>query len=170
MRAADFDLIFVPDPAKGGENYWPSRWMGKLSTARVVAPDEIVAAARDATRPILFIGHSLGAIAIARAAAELAGADVRGAFLVAPPDGAALSDREGDGAAEIPRAPLPWPSVMVASRTDPTAAFDHSEALAGDWGSEFVDAGDSGRIDDESGHGPWPDGLLRLAKFMKGLG
>jgi predicted alpha/beta hydrolase family esterase len=97
----------------------------------------------------------------------LASADVRGAFLVAPLDGETYVALHGGG--PIPRARLPWPSVLVASRTDPRASFEHSQALAADWGAEFVDAGDSGGIDADSGHGPWPDGLLRLAKFLKGL-
>jgi predicted alpha/beta hydrolase family esterase len=58
---------------------------------------------------------------------------------------------------------------MIASRTDPLAPFERSRALAADWGAELIDAGDSGRLDADSGHGPWPDGLLRLAKFLKGL-
>ena len=68
-----------------------------------------------------------------------------------------------------PKDRLPWKSVLIASQTDPWASIESSRALAGDWGSEFVDAGESGRIDDQSGHGPWPDGLLKLAGFLKGL-
>jgi predicted alpha/beta hydrolase family esterase len=174
MRAADFDLIFVPDPLGDSSDYWQTRWRAKLSTARAVvaaagAPTaaEVTRAAAGAKLPILFIGHSVGAIAIAHAAGDLASADVRGAFLVAPLDGETYVALHGGG--PIPRARLPWPSVLVASRTDPRASFEHSQALAADWGAEFVDAGDSGGIDADSGHGPWPDGLLRLAKFLKGL-
>ena len=58
---------------------------------------------------------------------------------------------------------------MVASRTDPWAAFDDSKALASDWGAELVDAGEAGRIDADSGFGPWPDGLLRLAGILRNL-
>ena len=39
-----------------------------------------------------------------------------------------------------------------------------------DWGADFIDAGESGRIDADSGHGPWPDGLLKLGGFLKKLG
>jgi predicted alpha/beta hydrolase family esterase len=176
MRVSDLDLIFVPASADNSPDYWQTRWRDKLSTARGVATiggapssAHVVEAARLAPQPILFIGHSLGALAIAEAAAELTGADVRGAFLVAPPDEDALPGLAGGNTLSIPRSRLPWPSVMVASRTDPLALFARSRALAEDWGSEFVDAGDSGRIDADSGHGPWPDGLLRLARFLKGL-
>jgi predicted alpha/beta hydrolase family esterase len=29
-----------------------------------------------------------------------------------------------------------------------------------------VDVGQAGHIADQSGHGPWPDGLLRFGKFL----
>ncbi len=175
MRVSALDLIFVPGAAGEGPDHWQTRWRSKLSTAIGVIPGaeaptgaEVVAAAAKARQPILLIGHSLGAHAIAEAARHLGDADVRGAFLVAPPDEAALMAALGRPAA-FARARLPWRSVMIASRTDPLAPFERSEALAADWGAELVDAGDSGRLDADSGHGPWPDGLLRLAKFLKSL-
>jgi hypothetical protein len=176
MRVSDLDLIFVPASGEPSPDYWQTRWRAKLSTARGVAGTggapsaaDVVAAVAEARQPILFIGHSLGALAIAEAAADLAAADVRGAFLVAPPDDEAPLGAGKGRWSPFPRARLPWRSVLVASRTDPFASFAHSHALAAHWGSEFVDAGDAGRIDANSGHGPWPDGLLRLAKFLKEL-
>ena len=59
---------------------------------------------------------------------------------------------------------------MVASRTDPWSSHRQSLALASDWGADFIDAGEAGRIDADSGHGPWPDGLLKLGGFLKRLG
>ena len=118
--------------------------------------------------PALFVGHGLGAAAIADAAAALEGADVRGAFLVAPPDKRGLERLAGPDWTP-PRAPLPWPSVVVASRNDPLGAYDAVAALASDWGADLVDAGEAGGLDAASGHGPWPEGLLRLAAFIKGI-
>ena len=177
MRAADFDLLIVPRPGGAANGDWTGRWRAKLSTARLVHPadpaerrraawiEAIAHAARAATRPALFIGHGLGASAIVEAADALDGVDVRGAFLVAPLDKAGLSRLAcGDWAAA--RA-LPWPSMVIASRDGP---FDAVAALASDWGAELVDAGFAGGIDAASGHGPWPEGLMRLAGFLKGLG
>ncbi len=177
MRASDLDLIFVPEGGAVSPDHWISRWSGKLSTARLVAEVDplataagIVAAARRATRPALLIGHSTGAVAVALAAPELEGADVRGAFLVAPPDDETLATLDGGAWPAPPRARLPWPAMLVASRTDPWASHRRSQALATDWGADFVDAGEAGRIDADSGHGPWPDGLLKLAALLKKLG
>ncbi len=181
MRAADFDILIVPRIGGAAEGDWPSRWRSKLSTARFVHPadpadrrrkawtEAVVGAARKATRPALFVGHGLGAAAIADAGATLGGADVRGAFLVAPPDKKGLERLAGPDWPPA-RAPLPRPSVVVASRNDPDGAYDAVVALAADWGAELVDAGDAGGLDAASGHGPWPEGLMRLAAFIKGMG
>jgi predicted alpha/beta hydrolase family esterase len=176
MRVSDLDLIFVAEAGPLPPDHWIARWSAKLSTARRIeagdpraARSGLVDATRTAARPALLIGHSTGAIAVALAAEALHAADVRGAFLVAPPDDETLVTLD-DAWPRAPRARLPWPSMLVASRTDPWASLRQSQALAADWGAEFIDAGEAGRIDADSGHGPWPDGLLKLAAFLKKLG
>ena len=181
MRVSDFDLVFVPRLGGAGGDDWQRRWAAKLSTARFAAPadpsspereawiEALSLAARGATRPILFVGHGLGAVAIAEAAAALAGADVRGAILAAPLDPPTFG-RLGGGWRAASRKPLPFASLTIASRDDPQGAFEEVLGLAVAWGSQFVDAGEVGGLDAASGHGPWPDGLLRLAAFIKTIG
>jgi hypothetical protein len=176
MRAADLDLIFVPEKGLPDPSHWQARWSQKLSSARFsVSEDEalsaegLVFAARRAAKPIFFIAYSLGAIALAKAAPELKGLDVRGAFLVAPPAGRALQTLDGGRWTALGWEKLPFETVLVASRTDPWARFEESEALAADWGATLIDAGEAGRLDMASGHGPWPEGLLRLAGMLKRL-
>ena len=55
----------------------------------------------------------------------------------------------------------------MASHNDPDGGYEAVTALASDWGAEVVDAGFAGAIDAASGHGPWPEGLMRLAGFLK---
>ena len=174
MRASDLDILFVPDSAGAGADFWQSRWAARLSSARFVEPPEggigpraVAEAAALARRPGLFIAYSRGAIAVAQAVEDLRAFDVRAAFLVAPPSEKVLATLDEGRWAPIPRERLPWPSLLAASRTDPWASIDESRALAESWGSEFVDAGDAGRIDVASDHGPWPDGLLKLAGLLK---
>jgi uncharacterized protein len=179
MRSSELDLIFASDLSGAPSDRWQARWAAKLSTASSLELDPredhdaliaaVTSAASGARRPVVFVAHSVGALAVAHAAPALAGLDVRGAFLVAPPADAALRTRLANPWPETPRDRLPWRSVLIASRTDPSASPEHSRELAEAWGSTFVDAGDAGRIDAESGHGPWPDGLLRLAGFLKQL-
>jgi predicted alpha/beta hydrolase family esterase len=180
MRASELDLLFAPDLSGAPSDHWQARWAAKLSTARSLELDPgvedheawiaaVTRAASGARRPVVFVGHSLGALAVAHAAARLRSHDVRGAFLVAPPADAALCTLLANPWPATPRDRLPWPSVLVASRTDPWAPPEHSRDLAEAWGATFADAGEAGRLDAESGHGPWPDGLLRLAGFLKQL-
>jgi predicted alpha/beta hydrolase family esterase len=132
--------------------------------------DAIAAAIETAGRPVILIAHSLGAIAAVHAASR--GAEsVKGAFLVAAPAQERLAGvAEADPAFRpYPREKLPFPSVLVASRDDPYSEVAQSEALARDWGAKLIDAGSAGHINAESGHGPWPEGLLQFASFLRQL-
>ena len=182
MRTSEADIIIVPGLSGGTPNHWYSRWEAKLPTAsRVVQADwdnpkldswtaSLVLSVERATRPVVLVAHSLGVITVAHAAARIA-ERVVGAFLVAPPSPAVMATLEviDPRFADVPRHPLPFPAVLVASRDDSYADYAESEALARDWHTELVDAGLSGHINDESGHGPWPEGLMRFAGFLKTL-
>ena len=67
------------------------------------------------------------------------------------------------------RDPLPFPSLLVASRNDPYSPYEVAEDTRFAWGAKVLDAGEAGHIDAESGHGPWPEGLMSFAGFLKGL-
>ena len=64
----------------------------------------------------------------------------------------------------------PQGSLVVGSSNDPFATRAGSESLAAALGASFVDAGEAGHLNEESGHGPWPEGLMRFAGFLKSLG
>jgi uncharacterized protein len=182
MRTSEADILIVPGLGNSGPDHWQSRWETKLSTARRIDQSDwerprladwrkrIVADVEAAKKPVVIVAHSLGAVAVAHAAAELGG-KVRGAFLVAPPSPRVIAGLDPIAAefAAVPTAPLPFPSVLVASRDDTYADYDELAELARSWGAELSDAGTSGHINAESGHGPWPEGLLRFAEFLKKL-
>ena len=182
MKTSDVAIIIVPGLGGGSPQHWYSRWEQKLPTATRVAQadwhhptlaawtDHLVAMVEAATRPVILVGHSLGVITIAHAADRIS-ERVVGAFLVAPPSAEKLRTIEAvDPAfADIPVTPLPFPAVLVASRDDDYSTYEASEALAKAWHVELVDAGASGHLNDDSGHGPWPEGLMRFAGFMKSL-
>jgi uncharacterized protein len=69
----------------------------------------------------------------------------------------------------VARAPLPFTSLVVASRDAPRCAYARAEEFAATWGAGIVDAGESGHIDTAGGFGPWPEGLMRFAGFLKGI-
>lgn len=183
MRTSDCDILIIPGLGNSGPDHWQTRWERQLSTARRIeqadweAPtraewvERIVKEIGRAKRPVVLVAHSLGIPAVVHAAAKLAPGQVRGAFLVGLPDVEnpdLIPDVELDFG-PLPRDPLPFPSVLVASRTDPYCAYEKAEDMAYAWGAAIVDAGDSGHINTASGHGPWPEGLMRFAGFLKRL-
>ena len=194
MRAADADILMVPGWTGSGPDHWQSRWERRIETARrIEMPDvdrpvsaawvgAIVAAVEAAMRPVVLVAHSCGVLGVVQAAERLPQGRVAGAMLVAPSDlqeeaaVRAFLDEAGEGVVRpvgfdlLPMAALPFPSVLVASRNDPFCRFDRAQALAAAWGAEIFDAGEAGHITTQSGYGPWPEGAMRLASFLKALG
>lgn len=113
------------------------------------------------------MAHSLGCVLVSHWAREHADARVVGALLVAPADVDALG-REVPHAASFcpaPKLPLPFPSLLVASRNDPYATFDCAERYARDWGAELVDLGQLGHINADSRLGTWSEGRALLRRL-----
>jgi uncharacterized protein len=187
MKSSETDILVIAGYEGAGPAHWQTRMVSKLSTARLVQqPDwtysslsmavaEVVQAVRDATRPVVFVAHSAGSSLVAHAAPSLAQLNVlervKGAYLVAPPSSRALLELQAMDPAFglVPRDPLPFPSVLVASSNDPFATLEESADLALAWGSQFTEAGDAGHINTASGHGPWPEGMMRFAGFLSKL-
>ena len=183
MRTADAEILIVPGLNNSGPDHWQTRWQQKLSTAQRVEqrnwdqPDHaawtrtIADRVNAAKKPVILIAHSLGVAAAAHAAPLFEKDRGKGAFLVAPPSEEWLRTHEMNfGAFEThPRDPLHFPSLLVGSRNDPHASYAALEELAFAWGSAFKDAGEAGHINSESGHGPWPEGLMSLAAFLARL-
>jgi predicted alpha/beta hydrolase family esterase len=93
---------------------------------------------------------------------------VQGVLLVTPPYiDPAWRPKPGDitdlAFVVVPREPLPFRAILVASRTDPCATYAQFEQYAEDWGAELFDAGDAGHVETASGYGPWPDGERLVA-------
>ncbi|WP_455474899.1 RBBP9/YdeN family alpha/beta hydrolase [Bartonella sp. B30(2025)] len=179
MKANQLDILMIPGYKGSGPDHWQTRWEQKLSTARRVQQanwskpvreewvNEVNIAIAQAQKPIAIIAHSLGVPTALDAIAQNS-EKILGAFFVAPPDVAdeKIRPRHLQTFGPYRREKLPFPSVVVASRNDQFCQFSVAEQLAKDWGALFVDAGQSGHINAESGHGPWPEGLMILAHFF----
>lgn len=194
MKTSDVQLLIVPGWSGSSPDHWQSRWERSLKTARRVEQADWLHPNRDAwvgmlintvakasaDVPIILVGHSLGVAAIAHAATRLPAGSIAGAFLVAPADVDNANDwpiTDGytfdatyHGFAPLPTQPLPFQSVIIASSNDPYCRYDRAEQLSAAWGATLVPAGDAGHINVASGHGPWPEGLMRLGWFLKKLG
>jgi uncharacterized protein len=183
MRASEADILIVPGFRGSEPEHWQSLWEAQFPTARRVVQDDwerpqlapwcwrICEEAGRAERPLVLVAHSLGVLAAAHAAPLLPRGKIKAAFLVAPPSQKILSILEGIDPAflTLPKAPLAFPALLIASRNDNYSTFDDSGALAKALGAKLIDAGFSGHINVESGHGPWREGLIQFAAFLKML-
>lgn len=129
------------------------RWADRIDDALARAP----------AGPWVAVAHSFGCLALVRAL--LRGTQgVASVLLVAPADPLKFGAVEA-----LPCAPLPVPSTLVASRTDPWMPFGSSVNWARAWGSHLVDLGDAGHINVASGHGPWPLGKQLVERHIQRL-
>jgi hypothetical protein len=187
MKASEADILFIPGYGNSGPEHWQSRWQAKLATARRVDQrawrdpvrehwvEAISDAINAATKPVVLVAHSLGIGATLHALPNCH-AKVAGAFFVSPPDleqperpPAGLNLGKLNAFGPYPRDPLPFPSITVASRNDPHGSYEHAGDFANAWGSLLIDAGNSGHINVESGHGPWPEGTMVFARYLSRL-
>lgn len=182
MRIADCDILILPGLGGAKPGHWQTRWAEKMRTSAIVEQadwlepdrddwvDTIIEAAKLTTRPVVLVAHSTSVSAVAHAAPGLPD-NVRGAFLVAPTD-VELSPAAPETThvfRPMPRDPLPFPSMVVASNNDPYVTLERAVEFATCWGSDFHQAGDAGHINIASGHGPWPEGLLMFTRLMQRL-
>ena len=184
MKLCEAAILILPGRGNSLPDHWQSRWQTRLKTSRRVEQadwerpqlklwtDTLLAAVRDCERSVVLVAHSCGVPTVAHAAAAMPKGKVVGAFLVAPTSEAATSAiPEIDPAfAPYPSDPLPFPSLLVASRNDPFCPYEDAGDMALNWGSTLVDAGDTGHLNSASGHGPWPEGAMRFGWFLKQLG
>ena len=143
---------------------------GNVDCASRVAQVQQEAAATNG--PLIIVGHSGGAWTVAHWAAQARG-EVRGALLAVPPNFEqpmpagypAIDALSAGGWFPLPRTPLPFPSIVAASRNDPLALYEWVTDLAEDWHSRVVDLGAVGHLNPASGFGPWP----RAAELIAAL-
>ncbi|MBG6143021.1 putative alpha/beta hydrolase family esterase [Labrenzia sp. EL_142] len=184
MKISETDILLIPGYGRPLPGHWILRWSDKMATARVVKQAELHAPEKNewletlvkeveaAERPVVLVAHSLGCILVAHGTHVLKD-KVKGAYLVAPSDwdrDGLVKEFDGGDFKPVPREPLPFPAHVVASRNDPYCDHERAQELATAWGATFQDAGEAGHINLESGHGPWPEGMMSFAHFMKRLG
>jgi predicted alpha/beta hydrolase family esterase len=125
-------------------------WSARVRRAIVRAPG-----------PIFITAHSFGVLAAVQAASDHA-ERISGALLVAP------ADPEHFGVSEfLPTMRLAFPTIVVASTTDPWMSIDAAQHWARVWGGDLINLGAAGHINSEAGFGPWPDGLALLERLRR---
>ncbi len=181
--------LILPGYHGSGPTHWQTWMQDRLPGARRVTGidwespilSQWAEAARrsilEAPGPVWLVAHSFGCLTAVTASRGL-GERIAGALLVAPADPERFSPngvrtgtrRNGQRslAVDLPSAPLPFPSLVVASRNDPWMRLETVEHWAGLWGSAVIDIGDAGHINIDSGFGPWPQGLALLRALQSG--
>jgi len=143
----------------------------ELDCGRRVAAIE--AAAQAIEGPLAIVAHSGGCIMVAHWARQTRRA-VRAALLATPPDFEtpmpagypSMEALRAGGWLPLPRQPLPFPSLVAASRNDPLGSFELVGQLARDWGAALEDLGEVGHLNPASGYGDWP----RALEWVEALG
>jgi predicted alpha/beta hydrolase family esterase len=177
-------VLTVPGLDNSGPDHWQTLWEQERADCirvelgmwdrphRNTWVNKLNHAIRDADRPVVLAAHSLGCHAVAWwAALEQPKSDspVIGALMVAPPDVDWFPlDPRISGFAPTPRTPLPFPSILVASRSDPYIGPRAARDLAARWGSAFADVGDAGHINASSRLGSWRFGQFLLERLLRG--
>lgn len=174
-------VLILPGLGSSGPEHWQTLWQRlDPSYQRVELGDwdapscaawceRLDQAVRADTGPIILVAHSLACILVAHWAARGATGNVSSALLVAPAD-VDCPRHTPDcvrNFAPLPRAALPFPSILVASRDDPYAAFARAEELAQLWGARFIDGGAQGHLNADSKLGTWPVGRALLRELER---
>jgi uncharacterized protein len=177
--------LIVPGWTNSGPDHWQSHWERDNPEYRRVIqrdwdhpdPIEWVATLKrsinEAEHPVVIVAHSLGCLAVTRWATTDPQANISkiaGAFFVAPAD----VDRADVADVlwawrPIPLTRLPFPTTLVASRSDEYLAFERARVFATAWGSNLIDAGNAGHLNTAAGYGPWPEGHRWLVEFIESV-
>ena len=139
-------------------------------TARIEALER---EARKVDGPLHLVTHGTGAL-VAAHWAQRTRRPVTAALLAAPPDFErplpagypSLAQLEAAGWLPVPGTPLPFTSIVAASRNDPLASFLRVAALAARWGSRLLDLGNVGHLEPAAANRPWPRGGELLTTLM----
>jgi uncharacterized protein len=162
--AAGPRLVVVPGLHGSGPGHWQTWLQGQVADSVRVEQDDWrtpdlerwsdrVADTLEAlgTGPHVIAAHSFGCLATVRATLRRPSLDVAQLLLVAPADPARF-----DAATALPQGRLGLPTCIVASDTDPWMSAEHAGEWASRWGSDWINLGDAGHINVESGYGPFP--------------
>lgn len=164
-------LLIIPGLYGSGPAHWQTWLQSRTKNAVRVEQDDWNVAdldrwslriaqtvARAPDTPHIAVAHSFGCLALAhhlgRHGPGSARRGIDGALFVAPaePERLRLAER-------LPRHDLGVPAMLLASETDPWMSAESAERWARAWGSGFINPGDVGHINAESGFGPLPRAL-----------
>ncbi len=182
----DPTVLIVPGLRDHVEQHWQTILASELLCVAAVPPmgrgaldcaervEAIERASQRVQGPLVIVAHSAGTIMVAHWAARTR-RKILGALLATPPDFErpmpqgypTLEQLAQHGCLPVPRAPLPFASIVAASRDDPLASFDRVSELAYSWNSTLVDLGAVGHLNPASGYGRWDRAHALIAQLVQ---
>jgi len=172
-------VLILPGINDSGPKHWQTFWEKAHPEYRRVPEQDwdhplcrdwveaLEAAVRQAGPRTILVAHSLACLQVAHWATRTK-LKVQSALLVAPPDPSRkIFPKTTKGFAPVPRKPLGFPSILVASSNDPYGTLEFSEGLARAWGSKLVSLGSKGHLNSESNLRYWPQGYRLLELLIK---
>jgi predicted alpha/beta hydrolase family esterase len=182
--SSETTVLIVPGLRDHVETHWQTLLELKLPKVRSVAPletDKLSCAARVAALdaalaqidgPVILVAHSAG-VMITVHWAQRHHRKIKGALLATPADLESpmpagyptMEELRRNGWLPMPRTPLPFPSIVAASRNDPLASFSRVADMARDWGGRLADIGEVGHLNPAAGYGEWPQAEAFVAEL-----
>ncbi len=175
-------IYYFTLPGLGGSDneHWQSRFEKVLPNCKRIEQknwdkpncEEWVKTINDALKgydlsKVVLISHSLGGIALSHWV-NTYHKKVKGAFIVAPPHVEGVSpEYELNTFLPVPLKPFLFPTTLVASTNDQWSGIEDSKQLAEHWGSKFINIGDAGHINSDSGFGAWEEGQDILGNLIE---
>ncbi len=168
-------LVIVPGWQNSAPGHWQSlmadKWPGAVrvqqrdwqSPSKAEWVDSIAQTILSQSGKVVVAAHSLGCIATAHLPLEVT-RRIHGALLVAPAE--PLRHEVLANFAPVPRALLPYRSIVVGSTNDPYCPLDIVRRYARAWGSEMVCLNNAGHINIDSGFGRWVEGERLLQSIF----
>lgn len=175
-------VLVIPGLHDSGDAHWQT-WLQTQyqDTARVVQPHwdqpdldtwsaQIGHAIEQAGPDTVWVAaaHSFGCLALAHHLGkhQRQGTGVRqriaAALLVAPADPVKF-----DVAHRLPEFDLGIESTVIGSENDPWMPLHRAQAWADHWGARFLNLGEVGHINTESGFGPWPLARYKVDQMIR---
>jgi predicted alpha/beta hydrolase family esterase len=179
-------ILLVPGLRDHVEDHWQTILGRQLPGSVTVPPltenrlslkariEAVEATIRGIEGDVIIVAHSAGVLITVHWVQQTSRA-VRCALLATPadvetplpPGYPAYDELKANGWIPTPRAPLPFPSLLGASRNDPLCRFERAVELAGSWSSALVDLGDVGHLNPAGGFGPWPQSMTLIDRLRR---
>ena len=171
-------VLILPGFGNSGSQHWQTLWelrhpdWQRVNLGEWDSPtcDDWIHALDVAVRacpsPPILVAHSLACLLVAHWVHRFSRVP-KGAFLVAVPDPKSDSfPVSARGFDPVPLLPFMFRSLVVASANDPLGSPAYAKHCAMAWGSRFIDIGQAGHINVDSGHGEWPEGYDLFQQYV----